>query len=253
MQRVLVYPTTVRRVREVGSAAPLRPHDLGTKPQLLANLFTECSHHRNPRIMEREPPRYTGRGGSVEDSDGLRQALVSREGWAEREVFEQYLVFVHTLMGRCVGPVLNLDELVQEVFLQVFAHFASRRQGAPLRAVIYGAVGRVARVAVTWRRWGKRRLAIRTSPLFAVATADAGAEQSTAQIRRILDGMKPKHRLAFVFHHLEGLSLRDTAQALGVSLAAAHRWVRAARRHIDRELGRAACWITFLEGERPER
>ncbi|EHP38425.1 ECF subfamily RNA polymerase sigma-24 factor [Cupriavidus basilensis OR16] len=50
-------------------------------------------------------------------------------------------------------------------------------------------------------------------------------------IDRILDALKPQVRKAFLWAQLEGLTCRQIAERLGVSLATAERHVAAALRH----------------------
>jgi len=52
-----------------------------------------------------------------------------------------------------------------------------------------------------------------------------------AAIDRILDALKPQVRKAFLWAQLEGLTCRQIAERLGVSLATAERYVAAALRH----------------------
>lgn len=55
--------------------------------------------------------------------------------------------------------------------------------------------------------------------------------ETLVAIDRILDGLKPKVRTAFLLARLEGLTCRDIAARLGVSLATAERYVAAGLRH----------------------
>jgi RNA polymerase sigma-70 factor (ECF subfamily) len=61
------------------------------------------------------------------------------------------------------------------------------------------------------------------------------AQRSTDRdfdLREALDGLPPGHRAAIVLHHLEGYSVGETAELLGVPLETARSRLRTARERL---------------------
>jgi RNA polymerase sigma-70 factor (ECF subfamily) len=167
-------------------------------------------------------------------------ALIERarrgEAPAFRELFRLHHQRVHRIVYRLVGPSADLDDLVQTVFVEGFRSLPAFRGDALFSTWL----GRIA-VRVTMHAVKKVRLP--TTPLDASTDAEhdgAGPEQTAAdreglqRLDRLLAGLRPKPRTAFVLHVLEGHSMEEISVMVGASVAAVKVRVHDARREIER-------------------
>jgi RNA polymerase sigma-70 factor (ECF subfamily) len=135
-----------------------------------------------------------------------------REGDARafREIFRTYRVDVTRLLYRMVGRRAELDDLLQEVFVQVHRSIRSFRAESRLSTWIY----RVAvNVALMHRRAAKSRPFIvptRDEPLLFDESSPPDEELSRRRrieaLHRLLDRVSEKKRVVYILHELEGMS-----------------------------------------------
>jgi RNA polymerase sigma-70 factor, ECF subfamily len=112
------------------------------------------------------------------------------------------------------------EDAVQEVFVRVWAHRAQLRPYTSPRAYLY----RVLRNLITddfrrrrlRERWAEaRQHEPAPEPPTPVAELEAG--QLAAAARRAIAALPERRRDVFVLAHLQGLSYRDVAEALGIT------------------------------------
>jgi DNA-directed RNA polymerase specialized sigma24 family protein len=123
---------------------------------------------------------------------------------------------VHRLLRRTLGPRAAIDDAVQVVLLCVFRRGPSLRPNADLRKFV---LRTTARIALGELRGQASR---RRAPSPAPADPERG---HVDRFYRILDGLRPRDRIAFIFHHIEGLELGEVAGALGDAPARTRRRV----------------------------
>jgi RNA polymerase sigma-70 factor (ECF subfamily) len=150
-------------------------------------------------------------------------SLVERcqDGDAEafRELFRTHRQDVARLAQRMLGRQTDLEDIVQEVFLQVHRSIRDFRHGARFSTWLY-------RVTVNVVLMHRR--AARSRPIFGEAPEHVAAvdhrpradEQLERQRRvqafhRLLDRLSEKKRLVFVLHELEGLAPGEIAKIVG--------------------------------------
>jgi RNA polymerase sigma-70 factor (ECF subfamily) len=191
-----------------------------------------------------------------DDSDGVFvRAVLAGESWAERELFDRYSSMVHGTLRRCLGPVHELDDLTQDVFLIVFGRVKTLRDFGALRSFIYSIAIRVGRTYIR-RGWFRRRsdsVDLEHLESHEAVTSDPEARDLLTRVQSILDRMKAKHRLAFVMRHLDGHSVCEVSEELDVSIATVNRWLNRAAQHIEREIGRDDRLVVFLRNEGASR
>src|SRR5690242_17075451 len=78
-----------------------------------------------------------GRAGepSAEELD-LVAALGRGEPWAAQEVWERHASRVRRLMIRALGPLTEVDDLTQEVFMRIFSRIGILRDAGALREFV---------------------------------------------------------------------------------------------------------------------
>jgi RNA polymerase sigma-70 factor (ECF subfamily) len=151
---------------------------------------------------------------------------------AARDLFRRHRGRVHATLYRVLGGNRDMDDLLQEVFVQVFGSLRSWRAEASLATWI----DRIA-VRVAWRHIAQRkaRVALELVELDAASTEITGARRASARdgVRRLyaaLDTLSPPARLAFTLHELDGRPMAEVAEITGASVTATKLRVWRARR-----------------------
>ena len=145
--------------------------------------------------------------GDREDAR-LVAALRAQDPAVARPLFKRFAPTISRLLRRTLGPQAPIDVAVDVVLLCVF-HRARRLQPRQdLRRFIVGATARVARAQL-------RPPALRFLSPGGAPEDTAPEHQAVMRFYRILDRLNAADRIAFVFHYVEGVLVRDVAAALG--------------------------------------
>ena len=167
----------------------------------------------------------------------LVDRCLTGESAATRELFRRHKSRVHACLFRVLGTNRDMDDLLQDAFLQVFQSLRSWRAEASLATWI----DRVA-VRCAYRYLTQRGRRIQTDPL--VDDADVpgpdipGARRQLARegVKRLyaaLDELSPAARLAFTLHEVDGRSISEVAALVGSSVTATKLRVWRARNRIE--------------------
>ena len=146
------------------------------------------------------------------------------------EVFRRYSPYVARVALRLLGNDSEVDDLVQDVFLEAYRGLSALREAGALG-------GWLARVCVrrATRRLRRRRLwallsldgvAERDLPFAATASPEERAEVS--QLYRALDRLPVEERVTWVLRHVEGESLDDMVLLCDCSKSTVQRRLRSA-------------------------
>ena len=145
-------------------------------------------------------------------------------------MFRRYAPYVGALVLRLVGRPADVDDVVQDVFIQAHRDLARLRDPAALRPWLRRITVRRAR---RWlrTRWVRRRdretdVDAHTDLVDAAASPEERAE--IARIYRMLDRMPRDERLVWVLRFVEGETLESIAGLLGASVSTVQRRLRAA-------------------------
>jgi RNA polymerase sigma-70 factor (ECF subfamily) len=164
------------------------------------------------------------------DDVALVRALVAREDWAATAIWHRYAPMVYGVLDRALGSAGESEDLTQEVFWRIFAAIRNLREPSALRSFIYSATVRMLR----WHLRSKklRRIFLLSNsgemPDRPVPAADSEGRELLGRFYRLLDTLSANDRTSFVLRHVEGLGLREIAEATGASLATVKRRVRRA-------------------------
>ena len=135
--------------------------------------------------------------------------------------------------ARLGGPVADMDDLVQEVFLVVARRFREFRGEARLATWLFGITANVVRNRRrSDRRWGwLKALAEQAASALPAVAGDPGESMDRAEERarfyRILDRLNEAERTALILFEIEGLSGQEVAQLTGVRTEVV--WMRLTR------------------------
>jgi RNA polymerase sigma-70 factor (ECF subfamily) len=192
-------------------------------------------------------------GRPTKDTD-LVQALRAGEPDAPAALWARYSPSVGRVLAKALGPTVEIEDLTQEVFLRVFGRLPSLRDPSALRAFVLG----VAMNVLKWelrRRWIGRRVRLSGTgelPDVACTPADAEARHALQHCYRILDSLPTKERMAFVLRCMEGMTIEEAAEALGVSISTAKRWVSRGAAKVAAQVTSDADLCSFFAGNRKE-
>jgi len=155
------------------------------------------------------------------DDAGLACAAMEGHAGAPAAVWQRYSSLVAGLLRRSLGPGADVEDQVQETFVQFFRDVKKLREPAALRAFLIGVATRVARSELRRRRL-RRWLMLTDSgalPDEAGTGADAEAREAVRRLYALLDRLDDRSRVVFVLRYVEGLELTEVAAVLGTSLA----------------------------------
>jgi RNA polymerase sigma-70 factor (ECF subfamily) len=152
-------------------------------------------------------------------------------------LFRQYSGFVATFALRLLGRDSDVEDLVQDVFLDTVRGIHTLRDPASTKAWLGTLTVRAARRCL--RRKRLRRVFLRTIRPIDVAEliAPAATAQQRLELSRTyeaLETLPANHRLAWVLRVIEGSSLAEVAEQCECSLATAKRHIALAHRHLKK-------------------
>jgi RNA polymerase sigma-70 factor (ECF subfamily) len=178
----------------------------------------------------------------------LAQSCARGQGAAQRALFQQYRGRVHATLYRLLGSNRDVEDLIQEVFLEVFRSIGNFRGESLLSTWISTITTRV-----TYAYLSRRPPP--PTPLEAVpdvpsddpsAERRAMAREAARRLYAALDRMDPKYRIPFILHVVDGRPLREVAEMTEASLVATKSRVWRARREINRRAQRDPFLASFL-------
>ena len=189
-----------------------------------------------PAAEERQVSSVTVKLRAVTDLADLVERCKAGDGLAFREVFRNHRADVARLVLRMTGRPGDLEDLVQEVFLQVYRSIKDFRGQSRFSTWLYRLTVNVVLM---------QRRAARSRPVLQAATDDSfGSDlrelpddqlartRRVAAFYRLLDRMSDKKRAVFVLHELEGLSPSEIAKVVGAPVLTVRTRLFYARREL---------------------
>ncbi|HET7543914.1 MAG TPA: RNA polymerase sigma factor [Polyangiaceae bacterium] len=170
------------------------------------------------------------------DLTDLVERCKAGDGLAFREVFRNHRADVARLVLRMTGRPGDLEDLVQDVFLQVYRSIKDFRGQSRFSTWLYRLTVNVVLM---------HRRAARSRPVLQAASDDSFGpdvhelpDEKLARARRVaafyrlLDRMSDKKRAVFVLHELEGLSPSEVAKVVGAPVLTVRTRLFYARREL---------------------
>ena len=134
---------------------------------------------------------------------------------------------------RFLGNAPDAEDVVQEAFLRIFRAAPRYRPAAQFRTYLFGVVGNLCKDRLS----KKRTVALEEAASLPDPRPDAGRmleiRERAIAVRRALDALPARQRLALVLRHYEGLSYDEIAGALRIGAKAVDSLLQRARRTLQ--------------------
>jgi RNA polymerase sigma-70 factor (ECF subfamily) len=186
-------------------------------------------------------------GDAAADDATLARAAAAGDRRAFADLYRRHLDSVYARLTRVVGPVPERDDLVQQIFLDLYRALPRFRGDAALATFLHRIVLNVACEHLERRRRGRARSeALDDRQLETLIAPGASPEQRARQRQELcrlfdlLEQLSPKRRAAFVLVAVEGLPLEDAAALLNANPPAIKQRVLEARRELSEAMERGA-------------
>ncbi len=186
----------------------------------------------------------------------LVDRCLTGEPAATRELFRRHRARVHASLFRVLGGNRDMDDLLQEAFLQVFQSLKGWRAEASLATWI----DRVAvRVAYRYLSQKGRRVPIDPTAQgedegpIAIAPSGVGpgarrqlARDGVKRLYAVLETLSPAARLAFTLHEIDGRPLAEVAKLVGSTVTATKLRVWRARKTVEQAAAKDPVLSEFI-------
>lgn len=186
----------------------------------------------------------------------LAQRAAAGDRIAQRELFSAQRLSVHHTLFRILGSNRDLEDLIQDAFLEIFRALASFRGDSTLSRWCQTIATRTAYLYISRRK-------PQTVELATVEDVIAGDHDTRklAQVREAarrlyaaLDRIESKQRIAFALAVIDGLPLAEVAQLTESSVIAVKTRVWRARKDLFKRAAKdpvLAPYLTELSGGEP--
>jgi len=186
------------------------------------------------------------------DDNALVFALRAGHSQAPRVVWQRFAGMVHRIARRSLGQTSDLEELVQEIFLNVFQRVSTLRDPRGLPYFIISVTNLTIRRELRrrrMRRWFHLGNARNDNQDQRTSQPDPKAGIASARFYGILDRLDSQDRMAFVLRSMEGMEMGEVARSLNLSLASTRRRIGRARAQIERHVQRDPALVEFVRDE----
>ena len=154
-------------------------------------------------------------------------ALVERAQRGDEQalsaLYHAHSAYIAGVVYRMLGGDADLDDIVQETFIEGYRQLPSIREPSKLRSFLVTiAVRRIhARLSLRYRVTGLARRLFGTSP----RVSDPEDASRVHALYEVLAACGARERVAWVLHRVEGYTLPEVAEQTEVSLATVKRWI----------------------------
>lgn len=175
---------------------------------------------------------------------------------ALRTVFLAHAPYLERLLGRVVGPSLEVEDLLQSTFVAAIQAFPRFRGEAQVRTWLARIAVRTAQDRLRSAAH-RRRVDVPELDQRSVSERPAAAEHGIDARRRVqrlyehLSAIAPKKRVAFMLHVFEGHPIEEVAALMSASVPATKSRVFWARRELWKRASRDPMLKDLIEERKP--
>ncbi len=163
--------------------------------------------------------------------DGATRAL------AERELVERFKAYVRRLLTRTLGPFVEIEDPMQEVFFRLFRALPKVRPPEALPGYVTSVTVNVAHETLRKRRRSRWLSFFAADELAEIAGSAADVSEEMRDFYLAAAKLSPEAHLSVTLRHIEGMSLDEMSAILGVSLATVKRRLTSAEQELAALLG----------------
>jgi RNA polymerase sigma-70 factor (ECF subfamily) len=190
------------------------------------------------------------------DEESLIARAAAGDTGAFRVLYDRHRADVGRLVVRMLSGRGDVDDVVQEVFVQVYRSLKDFRGQAKFSTWLHRVT---VNVVLMHRRASRSRPVFADGPVAEVPRPDDVRPDEDAErlermraFGRVLDRLADKKRIVFVLHDLEGIAPSEIAKIVGAPVLTVRTRLFYARREIEAMLGDepslAALALTFSKG-----
>jgi RNA polymerase sigma-70 factor (ECF subfamily) len=177
-----------------------------------------------------------GAASAASDAELVAQAVAGQR-WAEAELYARHAGDVLGIATRLIGRHADAEDIAQDTFVTAFEQLAKLRDAHAFR-------GWLLRIAVhqVHRRFRRRKLLRKLGmdrgeddaslAQQALPQVDAETRAELRKLDAVLAELPAGERTAWMLRHVEGLELKEIAEAADVSLATIKRWIGRAEERV---------------------
>ena len=179
----------------------------------------------------------------------LAQRAASGDREAQRELFQAQRAGVHHALFRILGSNRELEDLIQDAFLEIFRGLGSFRGDSSLARWCQTIATRTAYLSIGRRKPPSIDLALVEDvvPNDVDTRRHAQVRQAARRLYAALERIEPKQRIAFALATIDGRSLSEVAQLTDSSVVAVKTRVWRARRDLMKRAGKDPVLASYLE------
>jgi len=156
-----------------------------------------------------------------------------------REIHRQHFDFVWRSVQRLGVDAASVDDVIQEVFLAAYRRWGTYDARRPFKPWLFGIALNVVRMAR--RGESRRRRRVEAVAVQHDVSEPTDATQRHAELdllQRLLAVLDDDQRTVVILIEIEGMSPRDVAAGLGLSVNTVYSRLRLARAHLQRAAAR---------------
>jgi RNA polymerase sigma-70 factor (ECF subfamily) len=176
--------------------------------------------------------------GGMADEDPLIARAAAGDARAFRDLYERHRTDVARLAARMLDGRSDLEDIIQEVFVQVHKSIKYFRGDAKFGTWLHRVT---VNVVLMHRRAAKSRPAFSSSTVDVAITdtkeirpdEDVERRQRVRAFARLLDRLADKKRIVFVLHELEGMAPDEIAKVVGAPVLTVRTRLFYARRELE--------------------
>lgn len=157
------------------------------------------------------------------------------------KVWEEFNAGLKHFILKRVSDEPGAEDILQDVFLKIHTHIGSLKESDKLQGWIY----QIARNAITdYYRTHKFTPDLPDVPYAPEDTFDDVVSDLLPYVKKLVDSLPPHYRQALILTEYEGLTQRELAEQLGISVSGAKSRVQRAREKVKLMLLRC-CHFEF--------
>ncbi len=176
--------------------------------------------------------------GDRQDKESLIARAASGDRVAFREVYTRHRQDVARLVYRMLGQRPEAEDVIQEVFFQVFRSLKDFRGQSKFTTWLHRVT---VNVVLMHRRSAKSRPVFADEPVpdsrvgaqTLLPDEDVARRERVRAFRRLLERLAEKKRVVFILHELEGMAPTEIAKVVGAPVLTVRTRLFYARRELE--------------------